>query len=59
MFNAERELLTVQGAALAAKQAGDKTTALALMRAIKVCDNILQDQKAGNYVDMAALPTLE
>jgi hypothetical protein len=51
--------LTVQGAALAAKQAGDKTTALALMRAIKVCDNMLLDQKAGGYVDIAALPTLE
>jgi hypothetical protein len=59
LFNAERGLLPVQGAALAAKQAGDKTTALALMRAIKVCDNMLQDQKAGGYVDMAALPKLE
>ena len=49
----------MQGAALAAKQAGDKTTALALMRAIKVCDNMLLEQKAGGYVDIAALPTLK
>jgi len=49
----------VQGAALAAKQAGDKTAALAIMRAIKVCDSMLEEQRTGGHVDMAALPTLE
>jgi len=41
--------------ALAAKNQGDKETALTLMRYIKVCDSLMADARAGRTVDMSAL----
>jgi len=41
--------------AIAAKHEGDKETALTFMRYIKVCDTLLEDARAGRYVDMSAL----
>jgi len=45
-------------AALAAKKAGDKGTAINYMRAIKVCDALLEEVEAGNSVDLSNLPSL-
>jgi len=41
--------------AIAAKHEGDKQTAMTFMRYIKVCDTLLEDARAGRYVDMSAL----
>lgn len=41
--------------AIAAKHEGDKETAMTFMRYIKVCDTLIEDAKAGKYVDMSAL----
>jgi len=41
--------------AIAAKHEGDKDTAMTYLRYIKVCDTLLEDARAGRYVDMSAL----
>jgi hypothetical protein len=52
-------LYALQVAALSAKQAGDKATALNIMRAIKQCDAMLEEEQRGGHVDITALPSLE
>ena len=41
--------------AIAAKRNNDKETAVTLLKYMKVCDVLIEDAKAGRYVDMSAL----